>query len=587
MSLPSRWQAATARLRSLKPSLARRLRPSHIEAALALGVFLPTFVDLVRSARFFGRINALLHFDDAYVGAVAARMVGGQFLPYVDAAGQRGPLFYWLAAAAQAWGGWTEWLGLRRLAVAGFVLGACAVFAAGVAARRALAGAFGALFFVAVCICSLELVTVFGMVSEPFANLFTVAALAFTAHALQPDRRPTARSALLAAAGALSACAALTKQTYLLAIAPYLAWAAAFAVSAPPGQRRERFVSIAAMLGGWALPLVAVVLVFAAAGELSTFYYWCFVYNRDVYMEPYGGAQAVAEISNWVKGHQEIAIGAGVLTTAAVVRAAWPLRGRWRDLPGAYARGGFAATIALQLIISLIATISPLRFWSQYYLPPVPWLALFVGLVLADAIEPGISLRPLRLGARVTFVGGLVLAIGLGGVSLRGIDQGLRQVRRERKQGQWADARPERVCEAVEEFSRPNDPIFVWGFDGDIYMTCQRRPVSRFVYTTLVAGIVPPFWRDLRPQRTARGAVETLIAELAREHPPIILDTDNRMRGISLRKVESVAGYVRARYRVKKEVTANDGRTFKVWLRNDLYDAATPKPDGAEAPHNN
>ncbi len=574
--------AAPTRLRAAALALARFAHRRNLTRLAPLAAFVPALLYAHNAGRFFARINGSVHFDDAYVVAVAARMVHGRFLPYVDAACQRGPLFYWLAAAAQAQAGWTEWTGVRALAYAAFLLTACALFAAGVAARRAIAGAFGALLFVFVSITRLELKAVFGMVSEPYANLFATAALALVAFGLRRERRPAARVALLALAGAASACAALCKQTYLLAFAPYLAWALAAAVAAE-GRRRERFGGVAALALGWALPFALVALTYALAGELDALVYWSFTYNREVYMAPYRDVSTLSFAAGWAKNHRTLAGAVGALTALALARAIWPLRGPLRALPQAYDRNGFAATIALQIVLTVASTFAAQRPWSQYYLPPVPWLALFAGIVLADAIEPGLA-RPFPRGARLAAFGlGLVAALGLGVVGSRASDQQMHALRRQRRKGGWSNARPEPVCAAVDAHSRPDEPLFVWGFDGDIYLSCRRRPASRYVYTTLVAGIVPPFWGEPKTARAARNAARDVIADLERERPPLVLDTSNRVGAGRMRTVKPVDRYVQEHYCRRETLKAKDGRTFYVWVRNDRCTSDPGREAGAAA----
>jgi hypothetical protein len=564
--------AEAGRLRAAFRAIGGRIERLGVDRFVALVVFGATLIGTWQGARFFARIDGPLHFDDAYVAPAAARLIQGRFLPYVDAVGQRGPLFYWLAAWAQAWGGWSEWVGIRRLGAAGFVLTVAALVGAGFAARRPLAGAFGGLLYVGAAFAWLEPQALFGMVGEPFANLFALAATALTALALTGERSPGARTALLALAGAVAACAALAKQTYLLVFAPCFLWALAFHVSRAPGG----FEEVAAMLGGWVLPFLAVLIAYARAGELSTFFYWCFTYNRDVYMGPYKGLSLVTAVRDWAKGNAALASWLSAALVASFGRALFGLRGPWRELPRAYARAGFAATIALQLAISLFAAAAPMRFWSQYYLSPAPWLALCAGLLIADALELGLA-RPFpRGGRRAGFFGGLAVAVALFGLSLTATHAKLRGLRRERKAGAWANARPERACQTVDEFVQPDESIFVWGFDGDLYLTCRRRPASRYVYTTLVAGAVPPFWKDLRPERTARDAVASVLEELRSERPPLVFDTPDRMRGISLSRVLPLSNYVSANYCKKPAITANDGRHITVWVRNDRCKGAAP-----------
>ena len=68
------------------------------------------------------------------------------------------------------------------------------------------------------------------------------------------------------------------------------------------------------------------------------------------------------------------------------------------------------------------------------------------------------------------------------------------------------------------------------GFDAEFYVTCRRHPLSRYVYSTLVSGSVPPDW-GIHREWSARGSIDTLLEELERARPELILDSRTRLSG--------------------------------------------------------
>jgi hypothetical protein len=135
---------------------------------------------------------------------------------------------------------------------------------------------------------------------------------------------------------------------------------------------------LAALLGGWILPLLLVVALYAGVGQLSALVYWFVTYNRDVYMGPYGPGSLERELLGWLKSHGTIALALVVVLLGGVQRVVPTLIRRDRTLFSAYRSVAFEATCTLQAAFALIGTIMPLRFWTQYELPPVPWVGNWV-----------------------------------------------------------------------------------------------------------------------------------------------------------------------------------------------------------------
>ena len=99
----------------------------------------------------FLAVDRPLGFDEGYIGALALRLLDGGMLPGVDGVGQRGPVFYWLAAIAQAVFGRYHWFGFRYVTgIAASIVVVC-LLGLGLLCRRPLAGAIGASFYVWMC----------------------------------------------------------------------------------------------------------------------------------------------------------------------------------------------------------------------------------------------------------------------------------------------------------------------------------------------------------------------------------------------------------------------------------------------------
>lgn len=510
----------------------------------------------LRAASFFFGVDAAMHFDEGYVAAFGERLLDGHFLPYVDAVSQRGPVLYWAAGLAQAIFGRYDWLGMRVLASVAFVATPLAMLALGRFTERPRAGAIAALLTVFIDAALLEEETVFAVLGEPLATPLAIFAFAMVALALRPS---TSRLSgpLLALGGAIAVLAGLTKQTYLPIMGPLALWVLSFCLARrPPGPKR--YVPLLWLLAGWSTPPLLVLSIYAIAGELHAFWYWFYTFNREIYMAPFAGRAGAGALEAWARGNLFLVFAISVVLLGGLVR----FLEEFEDLPGSRAERLFGASLflvfALELGVAFAGALAPLRFWSQYHLPPVPWLCLCIGWSLAGTTASA-KRRESMVAVGVALV--IVLPISL---ALEGEFSTWRKLRAD---GRWASAHPEPVCAAIAETTRERDPLFIWGFDSDLYISCERKPASRYLYSTMVQGVVVPFWKDVRPEYVAEGAEETLLAELESQRVPVIIDSPDRARGSSLLSVPWLKQYVQRHYVRGEKLSAKDGRRMTIWRR--------------------
>jgi hypothetical protein len=90
-------------------------------------------------------------------------------------------------------------------------------------------------------------------------------------------------------------------------------------------------------------------------------------------------------------------------------------------------------------------------------------------------------------------------------------------------------------CRMLHERTTPSESIFIWGFDPAPYTACNRRPASRFVYTTFPSGFVP-WYEGTEEEEEARVTPRSrviLIKELEHEMPAVILDSGSMMHSLT------------------------------------------------------
>jgi hypothetical protein len=554
----------TGRVRPWLVSHLGRHLPNVIPGAAAIVALAGSY----RLHAFFLESPGPVGFDDGYTMSLGERLIDGSWLPYVDGCSHRGPLLYWAAAIAQALTGRFGWLGTRLLcAVTNF---ATVVFlvGAGVAVRRPLAGALAALFYVWSALSVVSVGGAFAVTGEGVASPFAVAAVMFCGLGVVRAEAPSRRVASLVVAGGCAALAGLAKQTILPCIVPLLVWCGAVALATDGLRRRERWAMPGALFLGFALVLIVTLARYVVRGELGTFWYWYVRYNADIYMLPYRGTAYLPEIAAFIRKHPWEVGPFGFVLAVAIARPFSQMEPGWSGFIRGYARTGFETTSALIAFAMFAAAISALRFWPHYFLCVYPFVGLVIGMH-ADLLLENRSSRP--WGA----VGNFVVALAFAALTIEYSEARIATLEKERAKGSWKTPVDEPLCPVLDAWSKPGDTLFVWGFHGNVYLSCRRRPAARFTYLTMVAGVVPPFWRDVRKERVAVGAREALLADLKKEPPPVILDLPSTMGKVSMMRVPSLAKFVRKQYCDIGSRPSKSGGAAQVWVRADLGACAT------------
>jgi hypothetical protein len=89
-----------------------------------------------------------------------------------------------------------------------------------------------------------------------------------------------------------------------------------------------------------------------------------------------------------------------------------------------------------------------------------------------------------------------------------------------------------------------------------------------------VAGIVPPFWNDPKPEYVAKNARETVAKEIEAARPPLILDSPSALGSFSIKRVPDLAQILERDYCSIGSATGNSGRPTDLYLRKDRPECA-------------
>jgi 4-amino-4-deoxy-L-arabinose transferase-like glycosyltransferase len=506
---------------------------------------------LIARANFWAMtpVPVWLNQDESYIAALAYRMIEGQWLPYVDGVSHRGPVLYYVAAL------WLRAFGVtldavRALAFVSSASVAILVFVVGRAAYRPFVGAVAALVWVIASV-GWDLLPGDGIAfnGELLANVFALGALACITVGLRDRAQP--RSTFLFAGGLLASLGVLTKQTAIVTVLPFLIWVTAAAVARTEWRPRARAQWVLLFASGLCLPFCIICIRYAVAGELSTFWYYFVTYNRDVYMAPYRDSSVFERLGTSVAPSLPIAslmaaLAVGFTSNLFRRRAA---RGKIAD---SIDNNGFALTLILQTVLVGLTVNAPMRGFGHYLLSLFPWTGLLAGHLLERTV-----FRATRHMLPAT-----LMLIVLASAAQWGWSHQYGPRLSHSKQWPPVNSHDTPLCQYLHARTDDWDPVFVWGFYAEPYVSCRVSPATRYVYTTFNAGVVPWAESTLEEEndRAVSGSRTILLRELELSKPKIIVDAKGSLMGRSIRRYRELASYLDEHY-------CSDGQM----LYGDLY----------------
>jgi 4-amino-4-deoxy-L-arabinose transferase-like glycosyltransferase len=451
------------------------------------GTSLRTFAISILLLTVFLRIPSLVHpraIDDEAVYSVVGNQIAEGGRPYVDAVERKPPLLFWTYAAIIKMGGEYNWPFLHAAALLWVVATMAGFYAIGRGLFNPLTGLFAALLY-SLYQPWLKFIDL-AFNGEVVMNLPIVWgwAIAFS------KSRSRARPELLVS-GMLLCASFLLKQPAAIAAIPLGLY---FLL---PSYQKSRGITFstgvlqaAVFTAGFFGTLALTGLILWKQGILRDTIYWT--------------------ITNHTVAH--IFWTTGFLHTLAFLGACLPLvLGSvisYRNRAGLWATHSAERTaLAGLVIVSAIGAAAGARFYPHYYIQLIPPLAILAAPVFAHVFSTPNN-RPLWLKPSVVTAALVITFLAFS------ITYWI---------GEVPSRKPTEAGEYVRTHSKPDDRIFVWGQNPEMYLDAQRRPACRYVVTFPLTGYIfgGIYYIDTN-DRIVPGTWDKLDQDF-KAHPPVYI----------------------------------------------------------------
>lgn len=451
------------------------------------------------------RLPAIVHpkpiDDEGGYAVIANELLYGRSL-YVDVIERKPPLLFWIYAAIFKVFGVYRWPLLHLVATAWILLTMWGLHAIGKDLFDRNAGLAAALFYPIAITPSLSQNLAFN--GEVMMNLPIVWAywLAFrqSASRFRPE---------LIVSGVLLCCAFFIKQPAAIAAIPLGIY---LLLPSYRANRRLNFLHSCAqafiLTISYFITLGVFALILHHQGILEATYYWI-VQDHDLYhgpTDPVFWQLAAINTIGYMAAWHPLVIACGVSLWECCSRGAR----YWRSLRPEY------IALLLLLGLSFIGVSASGRFYSHYYIQLLPAMTL-LGAPAISAIWMGkekyrfFLLRPRVLQGLLAFSAVAFLAINTFYL--------------------WHYRPENELVRYLRQHSSPQDKVFFWGRDDNLYAEAERRPASRYIHYYPLTGYLwgSPLKDDPNFDTSDRihpGAWDTLKAEFAHSLPAFIIDAD-------------------------------------------------------------
>ena len=318
-------------------------------------------------------------------------------------------------------------------------------------------------------------------------------------------------------AGFVSGLSPLFKQVGGIEIIAVFAY---FLITIPLLFGKKRIIpSLAVCLNyglGFVLPTIVVALLFYRKGILSDFIFWTKTYPCRYISS---GAAGRGFLSQILEEFIPFILATAILWILAffwMKRAVADFRFQKNRL-----ESPFSIFLVIWFVASVGVTFLGKRMYGHYFIQATPALSLMAALFAGKLLDEG-SVRRKRIWR--TAIVALTLAPGIVFAAMA--------VSFEAVTDTWGKVSPDfrPAARYIEEHTRVEDKIFVWGYFTPLYVYSHRTPSTRFNYTIMHTGYI----KGDGPGEKDRADINWLAApevwpmlekDLKNDPPELIIDT--------------------------------------------------------------
>jgi len=233
--------------------------------------------------------------------------------------------------------------------------------------------------------------------------------------------------------------------------------------------------------------------------------------------------------------------------------------------------------VALWALVSLGAVFTGGRFFGHYFIQALPALSL-LGARGVELLRERLSDPSKRKRARAATA--MLVAFSLFGlVRFHGRTAVLAYETitgtRTSKSENWGMTSREREAQYISEALRAGpgglkegEPLYIWGYGGDVYWRSGLTPASRYLAPYYITGRFSdetpgveraddPFWRENRAR---------LIHDLERTRPRVILDIYGDFQALPYPEISE---FIKRNYRRAEQIGLDPARPFRLLRRID------------------
>ncbi len=143
------------------------------------------------------------------------------------------------------------------------------------------------------------------------------------------------------------------------------------------------------------------------------------------------------------------------------------------------------------------------------------------------------------------------------------------------------------VASYINQNSTPEDRLFVWGFNPELYVLSDRMPASRFIYCTFITGLIP--WVNKDPgiptaHWAVPGTMDIMLRELRENRPKFLIDATPSNKGFfgkyPVKNFPRLQQLINSNYIPDSVAHDRNGR-----LHYRMYRLARPLPDTEHPGH--